>query len=42
MIQNFESMREIVVMIGLKINIEKMKNLRVNQGYNVNFNIGGD
>jgi hypothetical protein len=42
MTQNLESMRETAAMIGLKINIEKTKNLRVNQGYNANFNIGGD
>ena len=29
-------------MIGLKVNTQKTKSLRVNQGNNAHFNIGGD
>ncbi|KAL9957652.1 hypothetical protein ACROYT_G034575 [Oculina patagonica] len=35
-------MRETAAMIGLKINIQKTKSLRVNQRNNTNFDIGGD
>ena len=42
MTQNLEGMRETAAMIGLKINIQKTKSLRVNQGNNATFNIGGD
>ena len=35
-------MRETAPMIGLKINIQKTKSLRVNRGNNANFNIRGD
>ena len=42
MTQKLEGIRETAAMIGLKINIQKTKSLRVNQGNNANFNIGGD
>lgn len=35
-------MRETAAMAGLEINIQKTKSLRVNQGNNANFDIGGD
>ena len=42
MTQKLESIREIAAMIGLKVNTQKTKSLRVNQGNNAHFNIGGD
>ena len=42
MTQKLESIRETAAMIGLKVNTQKAKSLRVNQGNNAHFNIGGD
>ena len=42
MTQKLESIRETAAMIGLKVNTQKTKSLRVNQGNNAHFNIGGD
>ena len=41
MTQKLESIRETAAMIGLKVNTQKTKSLRVNQGNNAHFNIGG-